>query len=947
MDIDPVDIERKWQSRWEGAFSPRTDRRRKKFFIIFAYPGISGYLHVGHLRSYTYPDVIARFKRMTGYNVLFPAGFHASGLPAVSIARKVQRGDPEWLAYLRSNGCPEDVIPRLADPMFAVGFFSKEYLALWKRVGLSLDDSRCMTTIDPGYAAFIRWQFRRLDSHGLLVRRTHRAPACPNCGPVAVDPSETDISRGGNAEILEYSLIKFRCGDTVLPCATLRPETVYGVTNLWLNPEVDYVKVDVEGERWLVAREGLEKLGAQGVKVGPTHKVSGRELIGRKASNLVTGENVPILPGRFVQPTQGTGVVMSVPAHAPYDLAALRSLVPEEGLPRAEDIQPIPLIRVKGYGDIPAADILDRMGVTGISDQEALDEATHTLYREEYHSGTLRRERYGELAGLPVAEGKTRILAMLREKGLMRTLYEFSEDVICRCGERVRIRMVPDQWFISYSDARLKERAKMCVERMHIFPREYSEELLHVIDWYEDRACVRQGSWLGTEFPFAGEWTIEPISDSTLYPAYYIVAGYVNDGSLSPENLCDEVFDHVFLGLGDPKGVAEVSGVRPDILKKMREDFVYWYPLDMNCGGKEHKTVHFPVFVMNHVALLPEPGWPRGIFVNWWVVGEAGKISKSKGGAGSITDAVERYTADGLRLYYCHIASPRVDMIWNEDAVIAYRRRVELIYGSVLELVRDLSRPKRGDPRAGAWLRSMLAMRISSVRKAMETLELRTAANIIFYEMYNDLKRYLNRGGFGPELKTFLKNWSLLMCPFTPHLAEEIWHALGGRGFASLTPYPEAKDVDPLPVLEEEYLDALSRDIRAILGMYRGPRRRIEIFVCEKWKRDLLGEFATSKEFDPGRVIKRSLKDGLVPRERAGALADYVRSLRKYVLSLNDMQKEAAARVDEAALLKRVRSRLCAEFSCEVVVHSPEETAASTHPKARAARPLKPGIFVT
>ncbi|HEC96430.1 MAG TPA: leucine--tRNA ligase, partial [Euryarchaeota archaeon] len=263
-----IEIERKWQKRWEESRIFQSDPKegKKKFFIIFAYPGISGYLHVGHMRGYTYADVIARYKRMQGYNVLFPAGFHASGLPSVGFAKKIERGDQATIGMLKANGVPDHIIQKLKDPIEVVNFFKDVYIDEWKRFGFSIDFRYTLCSIDPGYKKFIQWQFKKLYERNLLVKKHHFAPYCPNCGPVAVDPSETDISKGGNAEILDFVVIKFRDyeeNDLIFPAATLRPETIFGVTNMWINPDVEYLIVKFGDERWILSEEAVIKLKYQ------------------------------------------------------------------------------------------------------------------------------------------------------------------------------------------------------------------------------------------------------------------------------------------------------------------------------------------------------------------------------------------------------------------------------------------------------------------------------------------------------------------------------------------------------------------------------------------------------------------------------------------------------------------------------------------------------------
>ena len=277
--IDFNVIEAKWQKKWYKARLYEAKKAKKKFFIHFAYPGISGYLHVGHMRGFAYADMIMRYMRMKGYSVCFPAGFHASGLPAVSLAKKVERNDEEILKYLRQNGCPEEIIKKLCDPLEVVKFFSEVYVnEYWKRFGFLIDYSRLMDTISPGYKKFIQWQFHKLKEKGLLTQKPHYAPFCPQCGPVAVDMSETDILEGGDAETLEFTVIKFEIDEHILPAATLRPETIFGVTNMWVNPKVEYVVVKVDNEQWILSKEGGEKLSNQLKNVEIIDNISGKIL---------------------------------------------------------------------------------------------------------------------------------------------------------------------------------------------------------------------------------------------------------------------------------------------------------------------------------------------------------------------------------------------------------------------------------------------------------------------------------------------------------------------------------------------------------------------------------------------------------------------------------------------------------------------------------------------
>lgn len=933
MKFNYKEVEKKWQERWFKAkiYEARREEGKKKFFIHFAYPGISGYLHVGHMRGFTYADIISRYKRMKGYNVLFPAGFHASGLPSVGFAKKVERGDPDTLRMLKENGCDDKTIERLKDPVEVVKFFSKVYVEdYWKRFGFLIDYSRLMDTISEGYKKFIRWQFLKLNEKKLLIQKTHFAPYCPNCGPVAVDKSETDISKGGDAQILEFVVLKFKMEDgTFLPAATLRPETIFGVTNMWINPHVEYVEIEVNGERWICSPQAVKKLMYQFDEIKETgRRIRGKDLLGKKCKAPLVERNVPILAGSFVDPNVATGVVMSVPAHAPYDWIALK----ESGA----DIEPISIIKVKGYGKFPAGEICEEMGIKSQLDREKLDKATEIIYKKEFHGGILN-ENCMDYAGSKVSEAKDLIKEDLIDRGLATIMREFSEEVICRCGERVVIKKIPDQWFIKYSDPELTEISKQHVETMNIYPEDYKREMPKVLDWFGDRACIRKGSWLGTEFPFKRGWIIEPISDSTLYPIYYIVSKFVNEGKIKPEEMDEEFFDFVFLGKGEAK---------KEIWEEIRKDVLYWYPVDINLGGKEHKTVHFPVFVMNHVALLPSEFWPRGIFVHWWITQKGKeKISKSKGGAEPIPKAVEQYGVDAMRLYYAHSASPFVDVEWDPQLVSNYKNRISSIWNMVNELL-EVNGKENGH--LERWLRSSMARRINLINKYMEEYNLRDATNEIFFEIPNDLRWYIRRGGKDRNvIMEILEKWIKLVSPFTPHLAEEMWEKIGKEGFVSLERFPEFEEryISAEDEVEEDLLKEVMNDLKEIVKVTKIKPKRIFLYTSPRWKREVYERLLKGEEV--GKVIKdlvqrKDLKDK--GKEISKFVGETAKELR--MLSSDDKEKFRIS-INELEFLKECADFIKKEFGAEeVIVESAETCSYDPAKKSRFAKPLKPAIFI-
>ncbi len=552
MAIDYGKIEEKWQARWlsAGLNKAERDESKPKFMAIFAYPGVTGYLHVGHLRGYTYVDAIGRYKRMTGHNVLFPVGTHATGNGGISLASKIAREDEKTIDYLLRNGCPESKLSDLNEPMSVIDFFNDVYVNdYWKKFGFLADWRRFTCTLYPDYGKFIQWQFRKLNDSGLLIQKPYYASVCPSCGPVAVDPSETDISKGGKAETQEYTLLKFRHGDEFLIAATLRPETVYGQVCFWVNPEVEYSKVKKDGEVWIVSSQAAEKLELQKDGIETVGSIPGREMIGWMCEAPMIHREIPVFPATFCNPDVGTGLVTSVPSDAPDDWISLEAvkkdprMVSEYGLSQEliDSVVPISIIEMKGYGDFPAKDMIDRLGISQPGDPKLVD-AKKQVYKDGYHMGRMK-EICGEFAGMRVEEAKDRMKQAMIDAGEAELFFDLTEEVVCRCGRRVHIKRIDDQWFINYADKDLTERTSEHCRNMDINPQEYADNVHGVLDWFRERACVRQGNWLGTRFPFDDRWIIEAISDSTLYPIYYIISLYANEKQISPEQMKEEFFD--------------------------------------------------------------------------------------------------------------------------------------------------------------------------------------------------------------------------------------------------------------------------------------------------------------------------------------------------------------------------------------------------------------------
>jgi len=947
-------MEEKWQRRWsEKGLDISEPDGRPKFMLVFAYPGVSGYLHVGHMRGYTYADAIGRYKRMTGHNVLFPVGTHATGNGAVTLAGKVAKNDTDMIEYLKRNGCPEEKLEEIKDPLSLVWFFNDVYVNdYWKRFGFLSDWRRFTCTLYDDYAKFMQWQFMKLNDAKLLIQKPYFMPACTQCGPVAVDASETDIAKGGNAETQEYTLLKFRHNDMFLVAATLRPETVYGQVNFWVNPDVEYVKMKKGNETWIVSPAAAKKLSYQKDGCEVIGKIPGKDMVGWMCEAPMIHRPVPVFPARFCDPNVGTGLVTSVPSDAPDDWISLEevkndpSMISEYGLTRQQidSAVPISIISMDGYGDFPAKDIIDEMGIKRSGDPKLVD-AKKQVYKDGYHTGKMK-DVCGKFAGLRVEDAKERMKAEMISSGEAETFHDLSEEVVCRCGSPVMIRRVDDQWFINYADGDLTKRTSDHCRTMLINPPEYQNNVHTVLNWFRERACVRQGSWLGTRFPYDEKWIIEAISDSTLYPIYYLISMYANRKEITPEQMTEEFFDHVILEKGTADAVSKKTKISEELLKKIQNDVRYWYPLDLNVGGKDHMTVHFPTFLFNHVAILPPERCPRGIMVNWYITGKKSKISKSKGGAQPIPGAAEKFGVDALRLYYAHIASPYADVEWDEDIVMSYRQRIERIV-TMTEELNSISGGKASG--VDGWLISRFGNHLEAIHEGMKRLDLRIMASESYFEMFNDMKWYLRRGGSDPgTIKDALRMWISSMSPITPHIAEELWELCGFDGLAAEYQFPELSHSDPSAEFGETLIRDVISDITQIIKVTEMQPKRAVLYTAPAWKTEVMRialDLADGNRLDIPTLTRTCMNDESL-RKNGKAVSELAKKFATDMTRTSNDGRRALLKLNEFLHLSSAADFISSEIGVKVEVMSADDAAYDPQGKSKAAIPGRPAIYL-
>jgi leucyl-tRNA synthetase len=969
-------IERKWQKKWEEAkiFETNPDPNKPKYFITVAYPYPNSPQHIGHGRTYTLTDVHARYMRMRGYNVLLPMAFHYTGTPVLAMSERLAANDEDLIdTFMRIYKVPDGLLKDFYEPLNMARYFHEELKAGMKEIGYSIDWRREFTTIDPQYNRFIEWQFEKLRQKGYISQGSHPVGWCPNEGnPVGQHDTQGDVE----PEIGELTLIKFQYNEWILPAATLRPETIFGVTNMWLNPKVEYVKAKVDKEQWIVGKESVEKLRYLNRKVEIVEIVMGSQLIGKQVKNPVTNQEILILPAEFVDPKNATGVVMSVPGHAPYDYIALENLSKAEAKTQLKEfgltpeiviaIKPISMIAVPGYGEFPAGDVVEKTGIASQLDPK-LEDATKEVYRHEFHTGTMKPNT-GKYAGLAVVEAKDKVKGDLIEEDKAEIMYELmNKPVNCRCGTECVVKIFEDQWFIDYGKPEWKKLTHEWLDKMRIFPKELRAEFNHVIDWLHEKACARKFG-LGTRLPWDQEWIIESLSDSVIYMAYYTIVRSLREHSIRPDQLTDAVFDYIFLGIGNTNQVAEKAHLEPSVLEQMREEFSYFYPLDSRHSGRDLVPNHLSFMIFNHIAIFPEELWPRQIAVNGSVLMEGQKMSKSYGNIIPLREAIEMFGADSLRLAVLATAELLQDADFSPNLAKSMRERLVRLYRFAVETTKMVfSETKKGPmlTTTDKWMLSRLQYHIGKATEAMDKLAVRRAIHSALYELEQDFQWYLRRiaeereslkrkAAIAKMFSEVLDAQVRMLAPVTPHICEEIWDKMGREGFVALAAWPKLEETK-IDISAEESEALVRNMLEDTLNIFRATGiapRKIWYYTAAswKWKAYLKAlEKSFSAIFVQSELMRELMKDADM-KKVAKHIAKFVGQIIDEVNRMPDEKKHRQLKVgivNENKILKEAEAFFKREFKAEICVYNEEDPDChDPKKKAQLARPYRPAIYI-
>jgi leucyl-tRNA synthetase len=974
MDYEPQQLESKWRDRWAetGRYNADPDGDPDDAtFVTVPYPYPSGGMHIGHARTYTVPDVYARYRRLQGDTVLFPIAWHVTGTPIIGAVERLKKGEAEQLSVLRDTyNVPEAELSDLETPMgFARYFIENHYKEGMQRLGLSIDWRREFTTNDERYSKFITWQYETLRERGLLERGLHPVKYCTDeHQPVTTH----DLLEGEEAEYQEYTLIKFETSvggeDVIAPMATLRPETVRGVTNAYVDPSATYVRATVDDERWLISERAAEKFRLQERTVDIKAEFSGSDLVGQTVTNPITGDDVLLLPADFVDADNATGVVMSVPAHSPDDYVALQEAKADDermetfGIDPADvaAIEPEPILTIEGYGEIPARDAVEAAGIES-SDDPALHDVTADLYQDEFHAGELI-DAYGDFAGAVVEDVRESFREHHRDTGAFDTMYEFSDDVICRCGGNVEVAK-RDTWFLRYGDEEWQAKAKEAVAQLDAIPENTREQYDHTIEWLNEWPCIRNYG-LGTRLPWDDEFVIEPLSDSTIYMAYYTIAHRLQE--IPAEDLTPAFFDALFYG-------ADAVEDPDERALELREEWTHWYPVDFRCSANDLISNHLTFFLYHHAELFEPEQWPDGITVMGMGLLEGEKMSSSKGHVVLPGEAIAEYGADTVRFFLLNASEPWQDYDWRAERVGDTRNQLDRFWQRAQEIIDDgvedvvdvtvdleadtteVSSTADGElpdlPHIDRWLLSKLQETVRTCTAAMDRFETRTASQAAFYDFAEHLKWYrrradLDRPGAKWTLRQVLDTRLRLLAPFIPFMANELYEQLTGEPAEAATwPEPEPALESTTADVREGLVERVTDDVHDIVNVTDTDPETIRLYVAADWKQTVFEEVVETGP-DVGAVMG-SVMEHEELRERGDAVNDLVQDLVEVVRERTDEELDGLQSLDEAAVYEEATEFLAQEFDATLELYAEDgDDIVDPAGTASDAIPFRPAVHL-
>lgn len=736
----PKKIERKWQEIWdkEKAFAASEDYSKPKYYALVEFPYPSGQgLHVGHPRPYTALDIVARKRRMQGYNVLYPMGWDAFGLPTENYAIK------------------NKIHPKIVTERNVARF--KEQL---HSLGYSFDWDREINTTDPEYYHWTQWIFLKLFKAGLAYKKEMPINWCTSCkvglaneevvngvcercgsevvrkvksqwmlkiteyaeklleGLEEVDYIEkVKVSQKnwiGRSEGAEVSF-KLKDKDETLTVYTTRPDTLFGATYMVVSPEhplIDKYKAEITNWEDIAAYREMAARKSDFERTELAKDKTGVVLGGITAVNPVNGREIPVWISDYVLMSYGTGAIMAVPAHDERDWDFAKKFN-------------LPIIEVVAGGE-------------NVQEAAFTDVATGKLVNSEF------------LNGLEVKEAKKKIIEFLEEKGIghKKVNYKLRDWVFSRqryWGEPIPIVKCEKCGYVPIDESELP---LMLPEVESYMPTDDGESPIAAMTDWVNTVCPCCGGKAARETDTMPQW-----AGSSWY----------------------------FLRYTDPKNKEALAS---------KEALKYWLPVDWYNGGMEHTTLHLLYSRFWHRFLYDEGVVPtkepyKKRTSHGMILGENGeKMSKSRGNVVNPDDIVNEYGADTLRTYEMFIGAFELSAAWSNEGVRGCRRFLERVW-KLQDLITD-------DDEYSKEMETKMHQTIKKVSGDFENLKFNTAIASMM-SLINDFYKA------GKVTKGEFKTLLILLNPVAPHMTEELWEIMnyGKRLYeASWPEYDEAKTVE-------------------------------------------------------------------------------------------------------------------------------------------------------
>ena len=790
------EVEQKWQAVWdnEKAFKVSDDYSKPKYYALVEFPYPSGQgLHVGHPRPYTALDIVARKRRMQGYNVLYPMGWDAFGLPTENYAIK---------NHIHPKIVTKNNVARFKAQLHSLGY--------------SFDWDREINTTDPEYYKWTQWIFLKLFKAGLayktempinwctsckvgLANEEVVNGVCERCGSEVVRKVKSQwmlkitayadkllegldhvdyidrvkvaqrnwIGKSQGAEV-DFALTG---KEDKLRIYTTRPDTLFGATYMVVSPEhplIDKYKDEIKNWEDITAYREMASKKSDFERTERAKDKTGGEIKGLTASNPVNGKQIPIWISDYVLMTYGTGAIMAVPAHDERDWDFAKKF------------------------DLP---IIEVVAGSPVSVQEAVytDVATGTLVNSEF------------LNGLSVAEAKEKIINWLEEKGIgtSKTNYKLRDWVFSRqryWGEPIPIVHCDKCGYVPLDESELPLELPEVESYM---PTDNGESPLAAMTDWVNTTCPCCGGPAKRETDTMPQW-----AGSSWY----------------------------FLRYTDPHNDKALAS--PEALK-------YWMPVDWYNGGMEHTTLHLLYSRFWHrflydqgIVPTPEPYQKRTS--HGMILGSNGeKMSKSRGNVVNPDDIVQDYGADTLRTYEMFIGAFDLSASWSEDGVKGCRRFLERVW-KLQDILVD------GDGYSKE-LETKMHQTIKKVSSDFENLKFNTAIAAmmaLINEFYK--KNEITKG----EYRTFLA----LLNPVAPHITEELWQSAGFEGRVYQTAWPEYEEAKTIETTVEIAVQVNGK-VRMTMSIHKDDPKDEVIARAKEALGDKLTGNIVKEVYVPGRLV--------------------------------------------------------------------------------------------